>query len=135
EFAGEDTYRFRHILIRDSAYEAMPKEVRADLHGRFAAWLEHAAGERAREYEEILAYHLEQAYRYRTELGLVDERIRDLGERAGRLLASTARRAEARGDNTGAVKLLSRAAALLPSDDEERIGLLAPLATGLFVVG
>jgi class 3 adenylate cyclase/tetratricopeptide (TPR) repeat protein len=135
EFAGEDTYRFRHILIRDSAYEAMPKEVRADLHERFAAWLEHAAGERVREFEEIIAYHLEQAFRYRTELGVADERIRDLGARAGRLLASSGLRAEARGDNTGAVKLLAKAAALLPPDDEERIGLLAPLANGLHETG
>jgi tetratricopeptide (TPR) repeat protein len=135
EFAGEDTYRFRHILIRDSAYEAMPKEVRADLHERFAAWLGRAAGERVREFEEILAYHLQQAYGYRTELGLADERIRDLGERAGRLLASAGRRAGARGDNTGAVKLLSRAATLLPTDDRERIALLEPLAHGLSEVG
>ncbi|HJP67177.1 MAG TPA: adenylate/guanylate cyclase domain-containing protein, partial [Actinomycetota bacterium] len=66
DFAGEDTFRFRHILIRDSAYEAMPKEIRADLHERFAAWMEAAAGDRAREYEEILAYHMEQAYQLRS---------------------------------------------------------------------
>src|SRR4029077_19431410 len=35
----EDAYRFRHLLIRDAAYEALPKAVRAELHGRFAAWL------------------------------------------------------------------------------------------------
>ena len=46
EFAGEDAFRFRHLLIRDAAYQAMPKEQRADLHERFAAWLERAAGER-----------------------------------------------------------------------------------------
>ena len=37
EFAGEDAFRFRHLLIRDAAYQAMPKEQRADLHERFAA--------------------------------------------------------------------------------------------------
>ena len=36
----DDGYRFRHLLIRDAAYDALPKAVRADLHGRFAAWLE-----------------------------------------------------------------------------------------------
>ena len=45
EFAGEDAFRFRHLLIRDAAYEAMPKEQRADLHERYAEWLERAAGE------------------------------------------------------------------------------------------
>jgi predicted ATPase len=67
-FAGEDAFRFRHLLIRDAAYEALPKDARAELHERFAAWLEEKAGERVTEYEEILGYHLEQAYRYRAEL-------------------------------------------------------------------
>jgi predicted ATPase len=58
DFAGEDAFRFRHLLIRDAAYQTLPKEQRAELHERFAAWLEHAAGERLAEYEEILAYHL-----------------------------------------------------------------------------
>src|SRR6185436_11480568 len=60
EFVGEDAFRFRHLLIRDAAYQAMPKEQRADLHERYAEWLERVAGERVAEYEEILAYHLEQ---------------------------------------------------------------------------
>ena len=41
QFAGEDGFRFRHLLIRDAAYDALPKAVRAELHERFAAWLEH----------------------------------------------------------------------------------------------
>jgi class 3 adenylate cyclase len=81
EFSDE-TYRFRHILIRDAAYEAMPKETRAELHERFAGWLEAKAGERLREYEEFLGYHLEQAHRYRAELGPLDEHGRALGVRA-----------------------------------------------------
>ena len=32
-------------------------------------WLDDQAGERASEYDEIVGYHLEQAYRYRPELG------------------------------------------------------------------
>ncbi len=135
EFAGEDTFRFRHILIRDSAYEAMPKEIRADLHERFADWLEAAAGERAREYEEILAYHLEQSLQFRSQLGLADERVARVGMRAGRMLASAGRRAEARGDQRGAVKLLTRAAALLPTDDPERVRMLPALARSLLAMG
>jgi AAA ATPase domain len=48
DFAGEDAFRFRHLLIRDAAYQALPKAQRAELHERFAAWLEHAAGRAAR---------------------------------------------------------------------------------------
>ena len=63
QFAGEDGFRFRHLLIRDAAYDALPKAVRAELHERFAAWLEHR-GELV-ELDEILGYHLEQAARYK----------------------------------------------------------------------
>jgi class 3 adenylate cyclase/tetratricopeptide (TPR) repeat protein len=110
EFAGEDAFRFRHLLIRDAAYRAMPKEQRADLHERFAAWLERAAGERVAEYEEILGYHLEQAYRYRAELGPSDEAMRDLGRSAATRLISSAERARERGDFAVAERLLDGAA-------------------------
>ncbi len=71
---GEEAFRFRHALIRDAAYEGLPKEARSELHERHAAWLEQALGDRVAEAEEFLGYHLEQAYRYRAELGAVDGR-------------------------------------------------------------
>src|SRR5918999_1704927 len=71
-FSGDEAYRFRHLLIRDAAYDAMPKEARAEMHERFATWLEAVAGERRSEYEAILGHHLEQAHRYRAELALPD---------------------------------------------------------------
>src|SRR5206468_3907761 len=80
--AGDDAFRFRHLLIRDAAYDSMSKEHRADLHERFAVWLERAAGDRAVEFEEILGYHLEQAARYRQELRPADETSRALASRA-----------------------------------------------------
>ena len=43
QLAGEDGFRFRHLLIRDAAYAGLPKATRADLHQRFAAWLEEPA--------------------------------------------------------------------------------------------
>jgi len=108
EFAGEDAFRFRHLLIRDAAYQAMPKEQRADLHERFAEWLGGAAAERIAEYEEILGHHLEQAYRYRTELGVVDDRARELAGRAAEHLFASAVRADERGDLNAAKALLER---------------------------
>ena len=68
QFVGEDGFRFRHLLIRDTAYDALPKGVRADLHQRFAAWLE-THGQELVELEEIRGYHLEQAARYLADLG------------------------------------------------------------------
>ena len=65
--SGEKAFRFRHALIREAAYGALPKERRAELHERLAGWLEEASRERPGELEELLGYHLEQAYRYRAE--------------------------------------------------------------------
>jgi class 3 adenylate cyclase/tetratricopeptide (TPR) repeat protein len=117
---AEDAYRFRHLLIRDAAYAAIPKEVRADLHRRFAEWLERAASERLAEYEEILGYHLEQAYRYRRELGQGGDALGEVAEKAARWLASAGRRAAGRGDMPAAANLLERAVGLLPEADPHR---------------
>ena len=66
-FAGEDGFRFGHILMRDAAYDSMPKRLRADLHERCADWVE-ARPDAPPELDEILGHHLEQAYAYRMEL-------------------------------------------------------------------
>ena len=126
-FAGEEAFRFRHLLIRDAAYESIPKEIRADLHERFAKWLEHRAGERLTEYEEIVAYHLEQAYRYSAELGPVSNEDQALAGRAATLLAEAARRASALGDVRAQEKFLERSIALLRIDDDARLELLLEL--------
>jgi len=130
EFAGEDAFRFRHLLIRDAAYHAMPKEQRAELHQRFAAWLERAAGERLAEYEEILGYHLEQAYRYRLELGPPDEGTRALGQAAASRLTSSAERAREGGDFAAARAMLTSATEV--SEEGTRARSLFELAQTLF---
>ena len=126
EFAGEDAFRFRHLLIRDAAYHAMPKEQRAELHERFAAWLESVAGERLAEYEEILAHHLEQAYRYRIDLSPADERTRGLAEAAVARLMAGADRAGKRGDLTASRGLLGRCTEI--AEGTTLAGALAKLA-------
>jgi class 3 adenylate cyclase/tetratricopeptide (TPR) repeat protein len=123
---GDEAFRFRHILVRDAAYGSLPKEQRADLHARFAAWLEGIAGDRQLEYEEVIAYHLEQAHRYRAELGMADELTRSLAARSASHLRSAGLRALARNDPPAATNLLSRAVALL-EDDRERGELLLHL--------
>jgi predicted ATPase len=134
-FTGEDAFRFRHILIRDAAYQAIPKEMRAELHERHAAWIEGKVGDRESEFEEILGHHLEQAYRYRQELGVRDERSTELAITGGKRLASSGRRALDRPDVPAAVKLLRRAAALLPDDHPARAALLNDLAQSLIDSG
>jgi class 3 adenylate cyclase len=131
---GDEAFRFRHILVRDAAYGSLPKEQRADLHARFAAWLETVAGERHLEYEEVIAYHLEQAHRYRAELGLTDELTRSLRKRAASLLRSAGLRAVGRHDPPAAINLLTRAAALA-DNDRERGELLIHVATSAMETG
>jgi class 3 adenylate cyclase/tetratricopeptide (TPR) repeat protein len=123
-FAGEDAFRFHHILVQEAAYRATPKSGRAELHERFADWVERAAGERTVEFEEVLGYHLEQAYAYRSELGGGGDALQSLGRRAARLLAAAGQRALARRDMSAATDLLGRAADLFPSDAEERRSVL-----------
>jgi DNA-binding SARP family transcriptional activator/tetratricopeptide (TPR) repeat protein len=123
-FAGQRAFRFRHLLLRDAAYESVPKAVRAGFHERYAAWLELHAATRLVEYEEIIGYHLEQAFLYRSELGTLDSASQDVGRRAAARLGAAGRRAFGRSDSPAAVNLISRAAALLPADDPARIDLV-----------
>jgi predicted ATPase/class 3 adenylate cyclase len=112
ELSAGDAFKFRHLLIRDAAYEALPKADRAELHERFADWLERTAGDRLAEYEEIAGHHLEQAHHYRIELGETGEKVEALAERAAARLGAAGRRSRERGDSAGAVRLLAAAAAL-----------------------
>ena len=130
-FAAEDGFRFRHALIREAAYDSIPKELRAQLHERFAGWLVDVAGARAGEYEELLGYHLERAFEYRVQLGRVDEWARSIAFRGGSRLAAAGRRALARGDMPGAVNLLQRAASLLEKGETPHVPVMVDLGIAL----
>ena len=132
---GEEAFRFRHILIRDAAYQAMPKERRADLHEAFADWLGRVGGDRAEEQDEIVGYHLEQAFRYRQELGPLDDRARRLARQASDRLAAAGSRAHTRHDMRAVVNLLGRAEALLDPSDPARLALLPDLSEALWEGG
>jgi tetratricopeptide (TPR) repeat protein len=123
EILGDDGFRFRHLLIRDAAYDGLGKSARAQLHERFARWLE----ERGRdlvELDEIVGYHLEQAARYRIELGQADAAVTNA---AAERLAAAAGRAFGRSDFTASASLMSRAVVLLPTHDARRPAMLVDL--------
>jgi predicted ATPase/class 3 adenylate cyclase len=132
--SGDEAYRFRHILIRDAAFDSLSKATRADLHERFAEWLERTVGTRIREYEEIVGYHLEQAYRCRAGLRPAAE-LAGVSERASVRLESAGRRAFARGDLPAAIALLERATELLAVDEPRRALLLSELGAALIDAG
>ena len=128
---GEPGFAFRHMLIRDAAYGALTKEGRAELHERFATWVEGRYFDRLVELEAELGYHLEQAYRYRIELGPRDDRARSLARRAAGRLGSAGRRAGRAREDEVALGLLSRASDLLPEGDAQRLALLPLIAESL----
>jgi predicted ATPase/class 3 adenylate cyclase len=131
----EDAFRFAHALVREAVYAAIPKAVRAELHERLAELIETEARARAGEYEAIIGYHREQAYRLLRQLGSLTDRIEDLGVRAALDLALAGKRAFARGDMPAAVNLLSRGASLLPETEPERLELTLQLAFALMETG
>jgi class 3 adenylate cyclase/tetratricopeptide (TPR) repeat protein len=136
--ADEDlAYRFPNILIRDAAYNGLLKRARADLHERFVDWAEelNLREGRGEEFEEIHGFHLEQAYRYLTELGMVDDHARRVGIRASDKLASAGRRAMVRGDMPAAGSLLRRASATRARLDPDRLRILPDLAEALTELG
>ena len=106
-------YSFTSSLIRDAVYRSTPKLRRAELHERLVAVLEAGAAP-----DEVVAFHLEQAARLRQELRPAE--ARDLAHRAAARLERAGERAMAREDGQAARALLTRAAALLPTDDPGR---------------
>ena len=70
---GEDAFRFRHLLIRDAAYDGLPKS--AAPSSTSGLRLARGAGPDLVELDEVLGYHLEQSCRYRDELGLPQEEV------------------------------------------------------------
>jgi class 3 adenylate cyclase/DNA-binding SARP family transcriptional activator/tetratricopeptide (TPR) repeat protein len=132
---GEATYQFRHILIRDAAYQSLPKAARADLHERFADWIEGSLGDRVEEYEEILGYHLEQAASHLSNIRPAVGSMEAIGERAANHLANCGMRARQRGDPRAAASLLDRASRLLPREHARRREILLDLSDARHAIG
>lgn len=132
---GEDAFRFGHVLIQEATYRSVSKQRRAELHERFAEWLERTASEAVGEHEETLGFHLERAHHYRVELGPMNTDTRELAVKAAQWLGAAGRQAFSRCDVGAAKSLLSRAAALLEERDPVRLELLVQLAGALIDCG
>jgi DNA-binding SARP family transcriptional activator len=130
-----EEYSFRHILIQEAAYRAIPKSLRAELHHRHADWLEDVVSDPFPGRSEILGHHLEQSVRYRTELWPADPESAALSHRAAAHLETAGNAAHDRGDDIAAANLLDRATALLPGDDPALGRLYTGLGTALIEAG
>ena len=102
-------WRFAHALIRDAAYQRLPKERRALLHEELAdRWTLSGAD------DEAIARHLQQAIAFRREVLLDEEHTDELAQAAGERFAAAGEKAYDALDLAGAVTLLERAATFLP---------------------
>jgi DNA-binding SARP family transcriptional activator len=130
-----EEYSFRHVLIQEAAYRSIPKSLRAELHHRYANWVEAFFSDPFPGQSEILGYHLEQSVRYRTELWPADPESAALADRAAAHLETAGNAAHDRGDDIAAANLLDRAIALLPGDHPALGRLYTGLGTALIEAG
>ncbi|HJP66434.1 MAG TPA: tetratricopeptide repeat protein [Actinomycetota bacterium] len=108
-------WRFRHGMLRDVAYESLPKRERLRLHLQVAKGLARDGEDR---HPNALAYHLEQAARASLDLDPAD---RSLAERAVEALARAADRARRAMESPTAIDHYTRALEL--SGPESKWGM------------
>jgi class 3 adenylate cyclase/tetratricopeptide (TPR) repeat protein len=128
--AGETEYTFRHTLVREVAYEQIPREQRADKHLAAAAWIESLG--RPEEHAELLAHHYLRSLELKRAAGVPpgddDARargaLREAGDRASSLNASGS-----------AVRFYGEALSLSAEDDPDRPELMFRLARASHLAG
>ena len=131
DLRGQDAFRFAHQLIREAAYQGIPKQRRAELHEQVAGWLDALPDAR----DETVGHHLGEAYRHLAALGRVGEHERALAAGAAERLAAAADAALLRGDAPAGARLLERADSLLEVDGAARSELLPRLGASLLEAG
>jgi len=128
---GDETWGFRHVLVRDEAYAGIPKRRRAALHRQIAGIVVERAARRGVEADELIGYHLESAHRAQIEVDPQAPELAPLAADAARHLSTAGLRAYDERDPATSAGLLRRAAALLPFDAPERLALAPVLSDAL----
>ena len=129
---GDDAFRFRHLLIRDAAYDALPKATRAELHERFADWLEEHGARRSSSSTRSSATTSSRRRATGAELGSPSPALQ---ERAAQQLAAAACAPARVRMRTRAWRCSQRASTLLDPDDPRRLALLPTLGQALYALG
>ncbi|HEY6068850.1 MAG TPA: AAA family ATPase, partial [Gaiellaceae bacterium] len=128
--AGETEYTFRHTLVREVAYEQIPRELRADKHRASAEWIESLG--RPEEHAELLANHYLRSLELRRATGGA---AGDDDVRARTAFRVAGDRAVALNAYGGAARYYAEALALSPDDDPDRPELLFRLARARHIAG
>jgi len=121
--ADRSGYRFKHLLIRDTAYSTLSKKDRGDMHEQFARHLETVTGDRADEYAEIIAHHADRAYVLAREMRLPEAAVRPRAQTVLRWNLFLAERARSRGDWSMAADRMARARETIEDLHDEEIGV------------
>ncbi len=130
--AGATQHAFVHALVRDAAYNQLPRPARAKRHLAAAQWIESLPEDRAEDRAETLAHH----YLTAIELGrAAGDDVSALGPRAVRALEEAGERALALSAYHAAASFLSSALALLPPGTEPSPELLLHAGTAFGYLG
>jgi DNA-binding SARP family transcriptional activator len=125
--AGDSEYAFRHVLLRDVAYNQIPRAARADKHGRAAAWIESLG--RVDDQAEMLAHHRVSAFEFARAARRSSDELRS---QAVVSLIRAGARASAINAFVAAAAYYERALELMPQDDSGRAQALFERARALF---
>jgi class 3 adenylate cyclase/tetratricopeptide (TPR) repeat protein len=120
--AGEAEYVFRHVLVRDVAYEQIPRAERAEKHLAAAGWIDSLGRP---DHAELLAHHYAAALEYARRAG---GDARGVADRARMVLRDAGDRAFALNAFPAAARYYEVAVELWPPHDSELPDLLLELA-------
>jgi class 3 adenylate cyclase len=130
--ARETEYVFGHILVRDVAYNQVPRAARAEKHRLAAQWIESLASDRSDDRAEMLAHHYLAALELTAAAGLDTE---SLVVPAREALREAAERASDLGAQRQAARLYAAALELWSEEDAEHPVLTLRLADARYEVG
>ena len=130
---GQDEFSFWHVLVRDVAYQQIPRGARAQKHRLAAQWIERIAEDRVADHAEILAHHYGHALELALAAGAAED-ARELELPTRRFLVMAGDRAFAL-DVGRAEAYYRQALELLPPGEAERTQVLAKAAEAAFLAG
>lgn len=121
---ANEIWAFRHLMVRDAAYDSLPKALRAELHERFASRIESSGDDAGVERHAFAAHHLRQALSLRRELAPHDPRLAELADRSAESLMRAARAARDLEDLVTTMHLLETAATIEPLPPSRRRSII-----------
>jgi hypothetical protein len=119
--ADRDRYVFRHILIREVAYQTLPRAERGRLHAAAGRWLEERAAGNEDAFAELIAYHYREAATIGSGLGVDEVAAEEVARKA---VAWLTRAAEAASAGVAQVEAARHLSAALELADPETSGPL-----------